>query len=133
MCSKKKIKLNLHGGGNSVRSFIFMDDVSEATYVLSQKGRIGETYHISNDEFISIKKLVLEISKMQNISFNKLCKKEPDRIGKDKAYKLNFDKLKKLGWKPNVKLRKGLLMTKKWIDKNLIILIKKELHYKHKK
>ena len=74
MCSKKKIKLNLHGGGNSVRSFIFMDDVSEATYLLSQKGKIGETYHISNDEFISIKKLVFEISKMQNINFNKLYK-----------------------------------------------------------
>lgn len=133
MCSKKKIKLNLHGGGNSVRSFIFMDDVSEATYLLSQKGRIGETYHISNDEFISIKKLVLEISKIQNISFKKLCKKEADRIGKDKAYKLNFDKLKQLGWKPKVKLRKGLLMTKKWIDENLNIIIKKELHYKHKK
>lgn len=133
MCSKKKIKLNLHGGGNSVRSFIFMDDVSEATYLLSQKGKIGETYHISNNEFISIKKLVLEISKMQNISFKKLCKKEADRIGKDKAYKLNFDKLKKLNWKPKVKLRKGLLTTKKWMDNNLNILMKKELNYKHKK
>lgn len=133
MCSKKKIKLNLHGGGNSVRSFIFMDDVSEATYLLSQKGKIGETYHISNDEFISIKKLVFEISKMQNINFNKLCKNEADRIGKDKAYKLNFDKLRKLGWKPKVNLRKGLLTTKKWIDENLNILIQKELHYKHKK
>ena len=133
MCSKKKIKLNLHGGGNSVRSFIFMDDVSEATYLLSQKGKIGETYHISNNEFISIKKLVLEISKMQNISFKKLCKKEADRIGKDKAYKLNFDKLKKLNWKPKVKLRKGLLTTKRWMDNNLNILMKKELNYKHKK
>ena len=79
---KKKIKLNLHGGGNSVRSFIFMDDVSEATYLLSQKGKIGETYHISNDEFISIKKLVFEISKMQNINFNKLCKNEAIELGK---------------------------------------------------
>ena len=133
MCSKKKIKLNLHGGGNSVRSFIFMDDASEATYILSQKGKIGETYHISNNDFISIKKLVLEISKIQNISFKKLCKKEADRIGKDKVYKLNFGKLKKLNWKPKVKLNKGLLTTKKWIDNNFNILMKKELHYKHKK
>ena len=133
MCSKKKIKLNLHGGGNSVRSFIFMDDASEATYILSQKGKIGETYHISNNDFISIKKLVLEISKIQNISFKKLCKKEADRIGKDKVYKLNFDKLKKLNWSPKVKLNKGLLTTKKWIDNNFNILMKKELHYKHKK
>ena len=133
MCSKKKIKLNLHGGGNSIRSFIFMDDVSEATYIISKKGKIGETYHISNNEFISIKKLVLVISKMQNISFEKLCNKEADRIGKDKVYKLNFDKLKKLNWKPKVKLNKGLLTTKKWIDNNFNILMKKELHYKHKK
>ena len=133
MCSKKKLKLNLHGGGNSIRSFIFMDDVSEATYMLSQKGKIGETYHISNNEFISIKKLVLVISKMQNISFKELCHKEADRIGKDKVYKLNFDKLKKLNWKPKVKLNKGLSTTKKWIDNNFNSLMKKELHYKHKK
>ena len=110
-----------------------MDDVSEATYMLSQKGKIGETYHISNNEFISIKKLVLVISKMQNISFKKLCHKEADRIGKDKVYKLNFDKLKKLNWKPKVKLNKGLSTTKKWIDNNFNSLMKKELHYKHKK
>ena len=133
ICSKKKIKLNLHGGGNSIRSFIFMDDASEATYILSQKGKIGETYHISNNEFISIKKLVLKISKMQNISFKKLCHNEADRVGKDKVYKLNFDKLKKLNWKPKVKLNKGLSITKKWIDNNFNILKKKELHYKHKK
>ena len=133
ICSKKKIKLNLHGGGNSIRSFIFMDDVSEATYILSLKGKIGETYHISNNEFISIKKLVLLISKMQNISFNKLCKTDVDRIGKDRAYKLNFDKLKKLNWKPKVKLKDGLLMTQKWIETNLKFFMSKELHYKHKK
>ena len=110
-----------------------MDDVSEATYILSLKGKIGETYHISNNEFISIKKLVLLISKMQNISFNKLCKTDVDRIGKDRAYKLNFDKLKKLNWKPKVKLKDGLLMTQKWIETNLKFFMSKELHYKHKK
>ena len=30
--SLKKRKINLHGGGNSIRSFIFMSDVSEALY-----------------------------------------------------------------------------------------------------
>ena len=37
MCSRKKIKLNLHGGGKSIRSFIYSDDASAATYIISKK------------------------------------------------------------------------------------------------
>ena len=43
-------KLNLHGGGISVRSFIHMEDVSSATYKISLQGNIGETYHISTKQ-----------------------------------------------------------------------------------
>ena len=42
-------KLNLHGGGYSVRSFIHMEDVSSATYKIAMQGNAGETYHISSE------------------------------------------------------------------------------------
>src|SRR5690606_4998846 len=40
-------KLQLHGGGLSIRSFIDMRDVSAATLLIAQKGNTGDTYHIS--------------------------------------------------------------------------------------
>ncbi len=134
MCSKKNIKLNLHGGGKSLRSFIYIDDASKATYLISEKGKIGETYHISTKNFISIKQLVKKISKIQSLKFAKLCKIGSDRIGKDHSYKLDSSKLrKKLNWKPSIGINKGLFLTKNWIDDNYFELKKLKLQYKHKK
>ena len=134
MCSKKNLKLNLHGGGKSLRSFIHILDASRATYLISEKGKIGETYHISTKEFISIKMLVKKISKLQNLPFKKLCRIDTDRIGKDHSYKLNASKLiQKLNWKPTISINEGLILTKRWIDNNYQKFKKFNLKYKHKK
>ena len=131
--AKKGIKLDLHGGGNSIRSFIYSGDVSNATYIISKKGKLGETYHISNNSYYTVKNLVKKISKLQNVKFENLCNISKDRIGKDYSYKLSFDKLKKLGWLPKIDIEEGLSKTKKWIDQNFINLKKLPLTYKHKK
>lgn len=49
-------KLQLHGGGISTRSFIHINDVCDATWKIMKNGRNGETYHISTDQVISIRK-----------------------------------------------------------------------------
>ena len=131
--AKKKIQLELHGGGRSIRSFIYADEASKATYLIAKKGKIGETYHISNSNFISIKNLVKKISKLQNTKFNKLCFVGKERVGKDHSYKLNSNKLNRLGWSNKTNLNQGLLQTKNWIDNNFKLLNKLSLTYKHKK
>ena len=81
--SRLNKKIDLHGGGFSKRSFIFVDDASEATYLISLKGKIGNTYHISTNKIISIKNLINKICKICNFKFNKLVKVTEDRVGKD--------------------------------------------------
>ena len=39
MC-KKNIKINLQGGGKSLRSFIFIDDASKATFKIMKKEKL---------------------------------------------------------------------------------------------
>ena len=51
-------KLRLDGGGKSVRVFIHMSDVSDATLRIARKGTPGDTYHISGYELVSIRTLV---------------------------------------------------------------------------
>ena len=51
-------KLQLHGGGVSRRSFIHMDDVSDATLKIMLNGKNGDTYHISTNEVFSIRQIV---------------------------------------------------------------------------
>jgi dTDP-glucose 4,6-dehydratase len=54
-------KLQLHGGGKSIRSFIHMRDVSEATLRIALAGKVGETYHIATERMVSIRELVAMI------------------------------------------------------------------------
>ena len=57
-------KIPIHGKGDTLRSFIYMPDVSRALYkILLDKKNLGETFHISSKKFISILKLSKLINK----------------------------------------------------------------------
>ena len=128
-----KLTLNLDGGGLSVRSFIHINDVSSALYKILLDGRIGETYHISTNEIISIKDLVLKISKKLNVYFDSFVKVADDRIGKDQAYLLNSEKIRdELGWFDEIDLDAGLNETIEWVNTNFELLKKLPLQYIHK-
>ena len=72
-------------------------------------GKTGETYHFSNNDYYSIKDIILLICKIKKISFNKLVYYTKDRIGKDKNYYLNCKKTSKnLNGNQNLKLKKVL-------------------------
>ena len=128
-----KKKIYLHGGGKSKRNFIHIDDVSNAILLLLKKGKIGNTYHISSDNMISIKSLIKIIGKKFNRNINQISKVSPERIGKDKIYSLNSNKLKKLGWKPKISLDQGLNKVIRWIIKEEINLKEKDTIYVHNK
>ena len=123
--SKNK-KINLHGGGKSKRNFIHIDDVSKALLILFRKGVVGETYHISSKKIISIKDLVKLVGSKFNKELSHITKISKDRIGKDNLYNLNSNKLKKLGWKPEISLDKGINRVAEWISKKSSILKKRK-------
>jgi dTDP-glucose 4,6-dehydratase len=92
--------LPLHGGGWSKRSFIHIKDACEATYLLCKEGRIGETYHISTRDIHWIREVVSMIGcEYQEVE---------DRLGKDAAYMLDSDKIRRLGWSEKIDLEAGL-------------------------
>ncbi len=122
----------IHGNGSSERSFILMRDVCVALEKIMNSAKTGHTFHISTNEFISIKKLCLKIKKIFN-SKNKLNFTQ-DRIGKDKAYKLSSNKLRKsLRWKEKNNFDHNLRFTCNWYLNNFNKLNKLKLNYEHKK
>ena len=126
-------KLSLEGGGKSIRSFIHIEDVSDAVFKILMKGKNGSSYHISTNNIISIKDLVLMIARVMGIDFKKLVKITPERRAKDYAYLLNTNKIRKtLNWKNKISLEKGIIETIDWVDKNIKIIKKKSIKYKHK-
>ena len=126
-------KLFLHGGGSSDRSFVHMNDVSDATYKIALNGIVGHTYHISTRDTISIRDLVIKICKAINVNFTELVEESEERLGKDQSYKLDSDKIRKdLVWQDAIDLEEGIASTIEWVDSNLDTLKNLSHEYIHK-
>jgi len=125
-------KLQLHGGGVSTRSFIHMDDVASATWTIATEAPVGETYHISTNRIVSIRELVEMLCQMLGVRFEQAVDVAPERLGKDSAYWLNSEKLRKLGWQDRVTLEAGLADVIDWARRNLAQLEQQPHGYIHK-
>ncbi len=111
LCAKFNGKsIPLHGGGTSKRSFVHMDDVTDALMLLVEKGDTGLTYHISPHEAVTIRELVEMIGCGTELA--------PDRPGKDEAYLLDSQRIMDLGWSPKVSLPEGITRVDEWMRSN---------------
>lgn len=126
-------KLPLHGGGTSRRSFIHMDDVSNATYQLVNHGKLGEGYHISTKRIVSIRELVEMLCEIMKVDFHQQVDISEERLGKDDAYLLNSEKIRsELNWQDKIELEKGLEQTVSWVKDNFEVLRDIPMQYQHK-
>lgn len=126
-------RMQLHGGGHSVRSFIHVQDAADATRRIALEGDIGSTYHISTRETVSIRQLVEQTCKLTNIPFEQLVDVTEDRLGKDQAYLLDSSRLRdQLDWTDQINLNDGMNETLEWIDRNLSELKTLPQNYQHK-
>ena len=126
-------KLQLHGGGHSVRSFIHIDDVSEGTLRAALRGDPGDVFHLSTKRTISIRDLVALMCDQAGVKFEDFAEIVADRPGKDSAYLLDASLARtRLGWQDRVSLEEGIADTKRWIDINLDTLREQPKNYTHK-
>ena len=126
-------KLELHGGGISKRSFIHMDDVSDATWNIMLNGKSGETYHISTNEIVTIRRLVELICEKMEVDFNEHVNIGEERLGKDAAYMLDSTKCREeLGWVDKISLEEGVDDCLAWVDKYFDELKNQPHDYIHK-
>lgn len=126
-------KLQLHGGGRSVRSFIHIRDVAEGTLRAARQGEPGEAFHFSTDVYLSIRELVEKLCQKRGVAFEEAVEIVGDRPGKDAAYLLDSTKARKtLGWTVSVGLDEGIDETNAWIERYFEQLKEQPLDYIHK-
>jgi dTDP-glucose 4,6-dehydratase len=126
-------KLKLDGGGKSVRVFIHMNDVCDATVRIAAKGRLGDTYHISGEELVPIRTLVEMILTRLGKSFEDCVEIGPERPGKDTAYTLDSSKLRtELDWRDTFSLGQGIDDVIAWAERFRADIPKLPTKYDHK-
>jgi dTDP-glucose 4,6-dehydratase len=132
-CAMTKETLSLHGGGTSIRAFIHGYDVADGIILLIEKASPGEIFHFSTDKFLSIKDVVIKISKIIGIELEEFVKISEDRLGKDQAYLMSSEKAKKeLGWSAKYSFDEGLLECFSWIKHNFKDIKNLPTNYVHK-
>lgn len=111
-------KLTVQGTGEHIRSFIHVSDVCSAFDIILSKGTTGEIYNIGGDE--SSDYSVMEIAKILIKEINgdtaigdassdvDWIEYVDDRPFNDKRYYISNDKLKQLGWNPQVDFMEGI-------------------------
>ncbi len=106
-------ELEIWGDGKQTRSFLYIDECIEGTLRLMRSNWTGPV-NIGSDEMITIDQLadmVMEIAKKQ---LKKIHTAGPLGVrGRNSDNKLIEERL---GWKPTMPLRNGLVKTYKWIE-----------------
>jgi len=116
--ASKDLKVPLYGGGNQIRSWIYVNDHVEAIESLISKGESGQVYNITSWNEITNKTIVEKILNILGKSTN-LIETVNDRPGHDKRYSINASKIQKTtGWKPRYQFDKALEETVQWYQNN---------------
>lgn len=107
----------LYGDGLNVRDWLYVIDNCEAIDVVLHKGKLGEVYNVGGDLEITNLDLTKKIIELMEKTEDYI-EKVPDRLGHDRRYSLNCDKVKDLGWEPNTNFGVGLKKTIQWYQNN---------------
>ena len=109
-------KIPLYGKGLNIREWIFVEDFVNAIEFLIKKNISNDTFLIGSGISFKNIDLIKKIFKIINKEFkinrkHNLIKYVKDRPGHDQIYKINSNKINKLGWKCKTKINEGLYKT----------------------
>ncbi len=125
-------KIDLHGGGAAVKSYIHIRDVSRGELAAMLNGSPGDIYHLSPEGGISIHALVSLICREMGVSFAAAVRMAPERPGQDAAYVIDSSRARQeLGWWPAISLEAGLREVIGWISGNWEAISRLEHEYIH--
>ena len=126
-------RIELHGGGVAVKSYIHIRDVSRGELAMLHEGTVGERYHLSPDGGVAVRDVVRAICGRMGRKFEDAVEIVAERPGQDAAYVIDSTKARQsFGWKPEIDLDQGIAETAAWVDANWAAIAKQPLNYQHK-
>jgi len=118
---KRGKPVTLHGTGQNMRNFLFVEDVARAFEVVLFRAEVGRIYNIGGTnerKNIDVAKDLLALAGYTDGKEESMMVFVEDRAFNDLRYHINSDRLKVLGWREEVSWEQGLKMTYDWYLKN---------------
>jgi dTDP-glucose 4,6-dehydratase len=112
-------RIALDGGGRAVKSYIHIRDVSRGELAVMQRGRVGQTYHLSPDAGAAVRDVVAAICQRMGRPFDEATETVGERPGQDAAYVIDSTRARsELNWRPRVGLDEGLDEVVDWVQRH---------------
>ncbi len=107
----------LYGDGGNVRDWIHVEDHNRAAHLVLTDGVVGEVYNIGAHQEMTNKELTYALLELcgRDESF---IKPVDDRLGHDRRYSVNIDKVTALGWRMERSFDESLTSTVQWYADN---------------
>ncbi len=104
------------GTGKPLREFLHVDDLANAIGFFIQNGIFEGLFNVGSGEEISINDLVNKIKDI--VGFNGIVSFDDTKPDGNPRKLLNSEKIRDLGWKPEIDLDRGLKETYDWFISN---------------
>jgi dTDP-glucose 4,6-dehydratase len=110
-------RVELHGGGHAVKSYIHIRDVSRGELAILERGRVGQLYHLSPDAGIAVRDVVRVLAERTGTTFERATVSVEERPGQDAAYVIDSTLARReLAWTPRISIEQGLSEVVDWVQ-----------------
>ena len=110
-------KLPVYGDGLNVRNWLYVEDFGRGISHVLAHGAPGEVYNVGGPSECTNMEVVREIL-AQTGKDESLIEHIDDRLGHDRRYSLGSEKVRALGWEPQMDFSEGLAQTVEWYKAN---------------
>jgi dTDP-glucose 4,6-dehydratase len=119
-------RIPVYGKGENIRTWLYVDDCTEAVLSVLERGRPGEVYNAGSDE--EVKNIDMVMHLLSHLSGDpSLIEFVADRPGHDFRYAVDSEKLRnELGWRPVVGFQEGIAKTVSWYREHREWLMEKK-------
>lgn len=111
------IQVPLYGDGGNVRDWLHVLDHCRALDLLIHQGQSGEVYNIGGGNEVKNVDLTHQLIRLLGKD-ESLIRRVEDRKGHDRRYSVSTEKLRAMGWQPQVPFEQGLADTVRWYREN---------------
>jgi dTDP-glucose 4,6-dehydratase len=110
--------LPVYGDGLQVRNWLHVEDFGRAIGHVLAHGAPGEVYNVGGPDECTNLEVVRRICELTGNDPAELIAYVQDRPGHDRRYSLGSEKVRALGWEPQVRFGEGLEQTVAWYRDN---------------